>query len=329
MIDSSENGDEVNAQAAAWVIKSSSPEFDAEDLDALNVWLEVSEQHLLAYERAEDIWMAAERPANALAVLPLTPPLRSGTAASRRAPSWRRGFVPTAAIAATLVAAVGTYTWFSKPSPVQVITYQTVKGQKKHIKLPDGSTIDLNSDTQLKVALDRSSRNFTLDRGEVLFSVVHDPAHPLTVHAGDARIDDIGTRFDVYRGPAAVTVAVLEGAVSASNMANAVEPRTILTANQSVVLANGTVQSIKTAAAQPQIAWLNSEVSYKDATLEAIADDLNRYFDKPIIVEASARRLKLTVAMNLDSEDLVVKRLEAFLPITAATTSDHIVLRLR
>ena len=52
-----------------------------------------------------------------------------------------------------------------------------------------------------------------LDRGELALKVTHDTTRPLTLTAGDARITDLGTEFNVRRDDGAVAVTVREGEV--------------------------------------------------------------------------------------------------------------------
>ena len=50
-------------------------------------------------------------------------------------------------------------------------------------------------------------------------------------------------------------------------------------------------------------------------------------FDKPIVVDDEAGKLRLTAILTLDSERAVVGRLEQFLPLDATATDKAIVLR--
>ncbi|QHL90470.1 hypothetical protein GVO57_06010 [Sphingomonas changnyeongensis] len=86
--------------------------------------------------------------------------------------------------------------------------------------LADGSRVDLNGGT--RIALDRGNPRFArLERGEALFTIVHDEARPFEVHAGDAVLRDLGTVFDVVREPDRLRVAVAEGRCSTIRPASA------------------------------------------------------------------------------------------------------------
>ena len=49
--------------------------------------------------------------------------------------------------------------------------------------------------------------------GEATFTVRHDAAHPFVVVAGDHRVQDVGTTFNLVRDRGRFSVEVIEGAV--------------------------------------------------------------------------------------------------------------------
>lgn len=104
---------------------------------------------------------------------------------------------------------------------LQQRTLATTIGERRSWALADGSTVQLNSGTQVQVALRLRSRQLLLDHGEASFEVAHAPWHglvprlrrPFTVRAGAVEVEDIGTVFNVRREDAGVRVTVLEGLV--------------------------------------------------------------------------------------------------------------------
>ncbi len=90
--------------------------------------------------------------------------------ASRRSPR-RFG----AAIAACAVFAVAALFAFQSLVPGR---YSTGVGEQRTIKLEDGSTIALNTDTAVRVELTDRMRRVSLLRGEALFNVAKDPTRP-------------------------------------------------------------------------------------------------------------------------------------------------------
>ncbi len=321
--------DEVELAAAQWVVRSQSDTVREAEIVALTAWLEASDRHADAYRRALSTWYGIEikpatsEPVRASANIVPFPRVRDRAPKRpvRRPVMWS----VAGAVAATVVAAAG-LPLLIKPAGPPAVTYATAKGQKQSVTLADGSMLMLNTDTRLSVRLDRGSRAVVLERGELALRVVHDEARPFTVDAGDVRLTDIGTEFNVLRQPAAVRVTVREGAVSFAPHAAGAGTLT-LNAGDTGVHADGETTSRKSHGdTQTAFAWQTSHAIYKDQALSDVVADLNRYYDKPIIVDDATGRLRLTAILTLDSESSVVGRLEDFLSLEARETPQGIVL---
>src|SRR5262249_26608272 len=86
--------------------------------------------------------------------------------------------------------------------------------EQRGIVLPDGSRIELNTQSHVRVVFREKSREVNLLAGEVLFNVRHDSTRPFRVHVRDKIIEDVGTQFSIYLRPdASTTVSVLDGRV--------------------------------------------------------------------------------------------------------------------
>ena len=86
--------------------------------------------------------------------------------------------IGTVVIAIAMIAATADLTFFASPREK---TYSTGIGVRETIALPDGSQIELNTDTSVRLAEDGLHRHVTLDRGEAFFQVKHDATHPFVV----------------------------------------------------------------------------------------------------------------------------------------------------
>jgi len=92
-------------------------------------------------------------------------------------------------------------------------SYATGVGQRRVVKLEDGSELLLNTASRITVTLDRHTRLVRLISGEVLLNVRHE-ARPLFVESDGVRILDIGTQFDVYKRESGhLRVSVVKGRI--------------------------------------------------------------------------------------------------------------------
>src|SRR5262245_55790974 len=55
------NASELEAQAAAWLVRRESPEFSEEEKRSFDAWLEANPRHQAAYVRLETAWRRMDR----------------------------------------------------------------------------------------------------------------------------------------------------------------------------------------------------------------------------------------------------------------------------
>lgn len=113
------------------------------------------------------------------------------------------------AIAATILIAIATG-WFY----LQRGLYATDIGEQRTIALDDGSIVELNSQSKIRIAYTDHQRNIQLLRGQALFKVSKDPNRPFTVDSDGTLVRAVGTQFDVYRKSVGTQVTVVEGRVA-------------------------------------------------------------------------------------------------------------------
>ncbi|MBU4434018.1 MAG: FecR domain-containing protein [Alphaproteobacteria bacterium] len=165
-------------------------------------------------------------------------------------------------------------------------TYRTTVGERRVVALADGSTIELNTDSQVRVRLSRERRAITLDRGQALFAVAHDTARPFIVTAGDTAVRAVGTRFEVYRTGTAVRVILAEGQVSVTQ-AHA-PAATMMRAGTRLDLggkAPARPVAIDVAAAT---GWTDGRLTFQDTPLAQAVIEANRYSRRKVVLGPGA-----------------------------------------
>src|SRR5262249_20761043 len=97
-------------------------------------------------------------------------------------------------------------------------TYSTHVGEYHRVALADGSIIELNTDTEVRVHYSSHERHIDLTRGEALFQVAHNKKRPFAVAAGHTMVRAVGTAFSVRLHESGSTeqvdVVVSEGRVA-------------------------------------------------------------------------------------------------------------------
>lgn len=217
----------------------------------------------------------------------------------RRNP-WRWG-----ALAASIAVAglLGVQMW---PNGDATYPIETSVGETRTVSLADGSEIQLNGST--KVVLDKSdTRLVEIAQGEALFAVKHDDADPFTVVAGEQRLVDIGTVFNVVRTDRQLRVGVAEGAVRYEDTARTVNLRAgdTLTADRGgrIEISQSPVASIGS--------WAGDRLVYDQVPLERVADDLSRSIGISLELPPRMRSRSFSGVIQTDGDrDAVRARLE-------------------
>lgn len=312
----------AQAQAADWFVRLQSDKAIDDDWTGFRAWLEASPEHERAFAAVEALWLELDDAADVLgrASAPVPLPVRRRRAALS---PWvlMAGAAAAAALALVVLLPV------APGPPAQV--YAVAKGQNRWVKLADGTTVQLNTGSTLKVRLGRAAREVELvgDEAEAAFDVAKDPARPFVIAAGDGRIRVVGTAFNVRRGAGRLAVTVQRGIVEVASSQGA--PPVRLTPGRQLMHRDGGPDVISTVDPSIALAWRRGELIYRDQSLAEVAEDLNRYFDRPVTVEAGAAQLTFTGALKFDDEEAVVRRLEVFLPISARASGQGVVLARR
>lgn len=116
------------------------------------------------------------------------------------------------AIAAALMGVLVFVVW--RLSGNAGMTIVTERGEKREMSLSDGSVLQIDPNTKLRVRLLDKERRIQLEYGRALFRVAKDAARPFFVNANDTTIRAVGTAFAVARSNESVTVTVVEGKVA-------------------------------------------------------------------------------------------------------------------
>lgn len=129
-------------------------------------------------------------------------------------PAVRRGWRRVAVAGAAAVLLLGAVATWQVLWPANETRYTTTVAGYERARLDDGSTVELNAATAVRVQFTKAERRVELDVGEAHFAVAHDAARPFIVSAGSVAVRAVGTAFNVrHAADGAVEVIVTEGKV--------------------------------------------------------------------------------------------------------------------
>jgi transmembrane sensor len=283
----------IDATAAQWIRRKEFGDWNESTARELETWLEQSVLHRVAYLRLEEGWKRTER----LAALRL-PEFRK-VEPSRPPRRWTIFLQIAAAAVVVAVLGVAGQAYFLSPSED---TYATPVGGREILTLFDGSHVELNTDTVLRLGKHR--RSATLVKGEAFFQIKHDANNPFVVMAAGHRITDLGTKFSV-RGDAGgkLEVALLEGKARIENTDAPSQRAAILTPGDIAIATAGTlsvtrkpVQTLANA-----IGWRRGVVIFRHMALADVASEFNRYNLKKLVVDPKVASLTIDGTFATDN----------------------------
>ncbi len=236
----------------------------------------------------------------AVAALPSQPAVEAcsesvislSTTGGRRLAAYR----PAIAAGILVVMAAGTLGWLALRGP----TYATGIGEQRTLTLADGSTVELNARSKIRIALHPHERDIELLEGQALFKVAKDKTRPFIVKSGDTQVRAVGTAFDVYRKTAATVVTVIEGRVailpppqasqadveSAGSVSPvvALPPMVLVSAGQQVTVTAQAMTAPKPADTAAATAWTQKQMVFASTPLSEVVAEFNRYNTRQLVI---------------------------------------------
>ncbi len=269
---------ETDAAAAQWLQRRHFWDWTEKDQADLDTWLDQSFAHRAAYLRLSDVWLRTGR------LVALRPPF----------PPQHRRIAPLfQAVAGLAAIAVVSFFAFRTPGAPPDQRYMTSIGGRESILLADGTKIELNTDTVLRVSGRAGERLVWLDKGEAFFQVRHDANHPFVVHSADHQITDLGTKF-LVRGEAGILkVSLVEGRARVDGPGNKyaiLVPGDVAIATESKL---AVTQKPETALDRSS-SWRRGVLVFDNTSLSEAVAEFNRYNRTKLIIsdaETGSRKI--------------------------------------
>ena len=306
----------VRDDAARWFVRLQEPAVSADEQQRFDAWLNQHPQHRDEFQLLQGLWTAAD-------LLPA--PRLKALAETRPARRERRLLLRYAVAASVLAVALGPglFSGLNHPGGYSA-EFSTALGERKHVALPDGSVIDLNSRSRLQVHYEKDRRLIELSEGEAMFSVEHDSSRPFVVEAGSGKITVTGTRFDVRRDVTQTRVAVEQGTVKVQGHAAPDNEFINLTAGLGThVDAQGKVAAAYAVNPAELTAWRGGKLVFNNARLSEVAAEVSRYREQPLTVSnPDVANLRLTSVFKSADTDALLKALPNILPVAIRTLAD-------
>lgn len=333
--------DDIHTQAAYWGAILRSDNLTEAQRKAFDHWRSEHADHQAAFDAVMEAWRMADGLADDDDVIKL-----------RRA-ALRSSFVSSAgrpwiAIAAALFLCVFSASVLllgadrislpggSETAPVvrweiagarSVNLLSTAVGERSTIMLEDGSTVDLNTDTAVRVAFSGDERRLYLLKGQAIFKVAHDRDRPFVVMAAGRRVTALGTEFEVRIDRSEFAVTLLEGKVEVDDLrvqfdAENVERAFVaaqpieLEPGERLTSGNNAPAAISDEALARAVSWREGRLDFESETLDVIIYEINRYSHRKVVLnDPSLAELRVSGSFKAGSVENFVTALTSIYPV--------------
>lgn len=305
---------QVARQAVQWWMVLHEGKAAAQQQVAWRQWRAASPEHEAAWQRIEAM-------SSQMAGIPL--PLARATLA---APDSMRRRHAMQALAVLVVSGGGVATLLRSQS-WQAWTADEVAdvGQQRHLSLPDGGSVVLNTGSALNIRYAAGQRALQLMRGEILVQTAADTLQrPFVVQTALGTVRALGTRFTVRLLEDAAEIGVMQGMVElrpaaaphALQRLRAGEQGRLTTwqSEHSGVLADGSD------------AWAEGMLVVSRMRLEDFLTELGRYRRGRLACDRAVADLRVSGAYPLADTDRILAALTSSLPVEIHSFSRYWVM---
>jgi transmembrane sensor len=161
----------------------------------------------------------------------------------------------------------------------------TPRSGQYQLRLPDGSRVWLNNVSSLRYPASFQGKERTVElTGEAYFEIANDASKPFIVKTGDARVEVLGTSFNIMAYPEeeGSQTTVLTGAVEVRTE----KTSTVLKPDQQAdVISGGELQVAREIAGQDVVSWKNGFFYFGRASFAAVMRQLARWYDVDVVYE--------------------------------------------
>jgi transmembrane sensor len=297
-------------RASLWAARLDGSELTASDRATLQAWLDQHPLHRVLLSQYCQLSADLERH------LPQLPKEDLLHRSQRRAVGWW-GWAAAAAVAVLLA---GTFLATSLRPDSAPRSIASSVAQRQELTLADGTRLELNAQTSVRVTFTATERRVRLASGQAFFAVQSEPNRPFIIDTPAGSVHVTGTAFDVRSESAqALEVLVVHGSVQVRPTLNAEEPETVpLQAGQRLRLTGPgtlTVQDLTRDDLADALAWRQGQIVLNGTPLREALERFGRYHGRGLSATAAAGELGLGGRYSLDDLDGFLESLEDLWPV--------------
>lgn len=284
----------ISEEAARWWSRRESA--GAEARQAFAQWLAADPRHGVAYDAIAAAWDAlgesGDEASDAGTDAALVRLLDTGRRADGRGRMVRRGLIGAGIAAALAGGFILTHMTVQPKPPVE---FSTGAGQTLHQVLADGTSLDLDANSIVRVAMGGKRRDVDLVRGRVLFDVSHDAHRPFVVSTGNGTVTVLGTMFTVEYRDGETAATLFRGHVRAAKLSDPQASADLLPGDAVRIGGGDPVALSHHVDLTRALLWRQGRLVFENETLSRVVSRMNDYSgDRIVISDPAAARLHIS-----------------------------------
>lgn len=207
-------------------------------------------------------------------------------------PVTRRLWVQVASVAAILalgllVGSVLTYFLSGNQFNQEQLVFETPRGEKSMVTLPDGSEVWLNANSRLVYNSFSATHRQVELKGEAFFKVARNERAPFVVKTNECSVEVLGTSFNVmaYDEFGRKEITLLSGKVNV----HLEDDELVLKPGQALILKDHKFQIVEVDASQSS-GWVDHKFNFKNIPLSELMKRLENWYDVDITLDNKSGR---------------------------------------
>ena len=231
-------------------------------------------------------------------------------------------------IAASLILVLGVGFFVYRLNKTEAVIPTVVVSNKGTVadKLPDGSNVVLNKQTQLAYSFDKKKKvhKVTL-KGEAYFNIQHDSTRTFIVDVDGVMIKDIGTSFNVKAYPESNTVEVVVESGEVMFYTDT-DSGVYLRTNGKGVYNKSTKAFTIDQPEENALAYKTRVFTFSNTGLQAVVESLNDVYEKEIVITDKIKNCHITVSFNNETQEEIVAIISETLGLKITESDGKIML---
>lgn len=301
---------EVLEQAADWMVRLNTDEFNDEDHIALEQWRKTSPDHEHAWERAEKLMAKMGSVPASLAI----PSLKRPTDKARRATMKKL-------LALMLVAPLGWESWHVVKQQGLMADYNTKVGERQDVILADGSSLTLNTASAVDIYFNEQQRLVYIRQGEIMIhtskteTINHRPFRVVSSHG---MMEALGTSFNIRQYADKTELTVIKGAVRVTPKKAKQNENQIVSAGYTVSFSENSISEERTIG-ESEIVWTQGMMLADNMRLADFILEVNRYRHGFLRCDPRVANIRISGAFPISDPAKTLNMLVTTYPVLMAS----------